>query len=409
MSTVPERGLRGRAEVLTGSLGERFDPRRNHLGTIRLVLALVVAVTHAMELGFAHQPGIGGAFLSDLAVDAFFVLSGFLLAGSYLRLESVRRYAWHRFLRIMPAFWVCLLVIALVVAPLIAWLQGRAALSVFTGPQSAVDFLRANAFLPIRQFGIAGLPVDVLQAGVLNGSLWTLFYEALCYTFVIVLGLLGALRRRPAMALAVVGLLWAVTALNTFGPQIISQERFLRLTFMFLIGSVMSLYAGRIPMRSGLAAASVALVLAALVWLPDYRAVAAPAFGYLCLWLTVVRPPATNLRSDYSYGLYVYHWPILQILAVTDTMRLTEPVFVLLGVILAFGAAVLSWVWVERPALRFKDAAWVTRDRLMAPSPDQPTQTSGRLVRPVRPVRVMGSQELLDPRRPPRTEPEREA
>lgn len=355
------RPLRHRRSVVAGSLLERFDPRRNHLSTIRLALAMTVAVTHAMDIGFGHQPTIGAMNLGDLAVDAFFVLSGFLLVGSYLRLNSIRRYVWHRFLRIMPAFWVCLLVMAFVVAPLIAWLQGRSALSVFAGPQSAFDFLLANAFLLIRQFGITGLPADVPQANVLNGSLWTLFYEALCYAAVIVLGLLGALRRRPVIALTVVGLLWAATALNAFGPQVISQERILRFTFLFLIGSVMYLYAGRIPVRTGLAAASAVLLTTALVWIPDYRTVATPALAYLCLWLTVIRPPATNSRSDYSYGLYVFHAPILQVLAVTDTMRLGEPVFILLGVTLAFGAAVLSWVTVERPALRFKDATWLTR------------------------------------------------
>jgi peptidoglycan/LPS O-acetylase OafA/YrhL len=232
---------------------------------------------------------------------------------------------------------------------------------VFTGPQSAIDFVLANAFLPIRQFGIAGLPEDVPQAGILNGTLWTLFYEALCYAAVVVLGISGALRRRPVTALAVVGLLWALTALNTFGPQVVSQERLLRFTFLFLIGSVAFLYAGRVPVRAGPAAASVVLVAAALLWLPDYRAVAAPAFAYLWLWLTVVRPPRASPHSDYSYGLYVYHWPIIQVLAVTDARRLAEPVFIVLGLTAALGAAVLSWVVVERPALRFKDAAWVSR------------------------------------------------
>lgn len=347
-------------QLMVDSLQERFDPRRNHLSTIRLALAVTVAVIHAMEIGFGHQPSIGSSTFGDLAVDAFFVLSGFLLTGSYLRLNSVRRYAWHRFLRIMPAFWVCLLVIAVLVAPLIAWLQGRAALSVFTGAQSSVDFLLGNAFLLIRQFGIAGLPVGVPQVGVLNGSLWTLFYEAICYAAVVALGVVGALRRRPVITLTVVGLLWAATSLNAVGAQVVGQERLLRFALMFLIGTVIYLYADRIPVRAGLAAGSAGLLVAALLVLPDYRAVAAPAFGYLCLWLTVVRPPTTTSRADYSYGLYVYHWPVLQILAVVDAMALGEPVFILLGVTLALGLAVLSWIMVERPALRFKDATWVT-------------------------------------------------
>jgi peptidoglycan/LPS O-acetylase OafA/YrhL len=344
------------------SLQERFDPRRNHLHTIRLVLALAVAASHAMELGFSNQPGLRFTNLSDLAVDAFFVLSGFLLAASFVRLGSIRRYAWHRFLRIMPGFWVCLLVTALLVAPVIAVLQDRSPVSVFTGEESAIDFLQNNSMLLIRQFGIAGLPEDVPEENVLNGSLWTLFYEAVCYGAVVALGVIGALRRRPWILLTVIALLWALIAIDTFGPALVSQERLLRFALMFLTGSAMHVYAARIPIHGALAAASAVLFLGALVGLNDYRALAAPAFAYLCLWLAVIKPPSTVPRSDYSYGLYVYHWPILQILAVTGGQRLGEPAFVLLGLALALCVAAVSWIAIERPALRFKDAAWVTHD-----------------------------------------------
>jgi peptidoglycan/LPS O-acetylase OafA/YrhL len=149
----------------------------------------------------------------------------------------------------------------------------------------------------------------------------------------------------------------------------VTQERLLRFTFMFLIGSLMFLYAGRIPMRGPLAAVSAAVLTGGLLLGPDYRVVAAPSFAYLCLWFVVIRPPVRTPRSDFSYGLYVYHWPILQILAVSGAAGLGEPIFLLLGLTLALGAAVLSWRFVERPALGLKDAAWVTAGRSWAAQP----------------------------------------
>jgi peptidoglycan/LPS O-acetylase OafA/YrhL len=196
----------------------------------------------------------------------------------------------------------------------------------------------------------------------MNGSLWTLFYEALCYAAVVALGVVGALRRHPVILLAVVGLIWVMIAMDAAGLALVSQERMPRFAFMFLLGSAMLVFATRIPIRGGLAAAGAVLVVCGLVWLPDYRAVAGPAFAYVCLWLAVVRPPKSSPKSDYSYGLYVYHWPILQILAVTGGQHLGEPAFVLLGLALALGVAAVSWIAIERPALRFKDAAWVTHD-----------------------------------------------
>jgi peptidoglycan/LPS O-acetylase OafA/YrhL len=344
----------------TQKLQECFDPQRNNLTAVRLGLAVTVAVGHAMAVGFGHQPGIAGTDLGDLAVDAFFVLSGFLLAGSYLRLASIRRYAWHRFLRIMPGFWVCLALTAVFVAPIVAWQQGRSATSVFTaGPQSALDYVVANSTLLMRQFGIAGLPEHVPVPDVMDGSLWTLFYEAVCYAGVVVLAVLGGLRSRRPITLLVVGGLWALIALNAVGVHLVGQERILRLAFMFLLGTAMFLYARTIPVRNDVAVASLVLVLAALIWLPDYRMLAAPAFAYLCLWLVVFRPPQRMLQRDLSYGLYVYHWPIEQLLVVAGLTALGAWTFIVISLALAIAAAALSWRLVERPSLRYKNAAWV--------------------------------------------------
>lgn len=129
----------------TTTLESEFDPRNNALNVMRLVLAALVAVVHASVLGFDFQPQIGSTQIGALAVDAFFVLSGFLVVRSYLRLNSFRRYVWHRALRIMPGFWVCMLATAFVFAPLLAVIMGRSATSVLSGQDSAISYLTANA------------------------------------------------------------------------------------------------------------------------------------------------------------------------------------------------------------------------------------------------------------------------
>ena len=45
-----------------------------------------------------------------MAIDGFFALSGFLIFGSYLNSPGTGRFVWRRCLRILPGFWVCLLV-----------------------------------------------------------------------------------------------------------------------------------------------------------------------------------------------------------------------------------------------------------------------------------------------------------
>jgi peptidoglycan/LPS O-acetylase OafA/YrhL len=354
----------------SGNLAQRFDARRNHLTVMRLGLAMTVAVVHASAVGFGNQPVVGHVTVGELAVDAFFVLSGFLIAGSYLRLGSVPRYLWHRFLRIMPGFWVCLLVTATVFAPFMAWLQDRPPSSVFTADQeSAWDYIVANAALLMRQFGIAGLPHGVPEPEVMDGSLWTLFYEAVCYVGILALAAVGGLRRRPVLTLGAIAAVWIVTAGNAAGLELLGQQRMLRFTLLFLLGTAAFIYARHIPVRGRLAAASLVLVVAGLYLLPDYRALAAPAFTYICLWLMVARPPRRMPRHDLSYGVYMYHWPIEQLLRLAGLDARGKPVFVLVSVTLCIAAAILSWFLVERPCLGLKEARW--RGRRPATTPGQ--------------------------------------
>lgn len=342
------------------TLAEAFDPRSNALSLMRLGLAGTVAVVHAMAVGFGYQPVLGSATLGDLAVDGFFVLSGFLVTMSFLRLRSLRRYAWHRFLRIMPAFWTCLLLTALVLAPVVALLSGRSPTSVFVGAESSWDYLGRNAGLLMQQFGISGLPANPAQPDVLNGALWTLFYEAVCYGGVAALGVFGVLRSRRGLVLLVVVVAWVLTLLKVLGLDPLDSDIMLRLGFVFLLGATGYLFADRIPVRADLAVLSAALVVTGLYLLPDYRVLGAMGFAYLCLYGMVRLPMRQNPSLDLSYGVYIYHWPLQQLLVLLGATALTVVPFVLLSVTLAVVAATASWLLVESPALRAKGAEWVT-------------------------------------------------
>lgn len=335
------------------------------MNLLRLALATTVALVHTMLIATGHQPQTGSTDLGSLAVDAFFVLSGFLVARSYLRLNSLRRYLWHRALRILPGFWLSLLLTALVVAPLLAVLEGRSITSVFTVPDSALDYLTRNALLHIAQFGISGLATDSGAPNVINGSLWTLFYEACCYVLIAGLGVLGILRRQRWwgrwLVAALLIALWLLTIAATAGWNPLGSPLMLRLSFVFLLGTAGHLFADQIPMRGWLAALSVVLVVLGLAVLPDYRALAGPAFAYLCLWVVVRCPWRPHLRTDLSYGMYVWHWPIAQLLFAAGAAALTAVPFIVLGLTVTAAVAAASWSLVERPALSWKDAAWVTR------------------------------------------------
>jgi len=340
------------------SLGAAYDPRRNAFDVLRLAFAAVVLVTHTTELSSGWQPVVGATDVSALAVDGFFVLSGFLITASWLRLGSLPRFAWHRALRVLPAFWVCLVVTAVVVAPLVSVLNGGSATAVFTAPGSALTYVLHNAALFMAQFGVGGIPASAPGDGVINGSLWTLFYEALCYLAVAALGVLGLLRSRTWLVLAgVVALQLATTAEATAGVGVVPGDLLQRLLLMFALGALGFLFADRVPTHPALLAAAAASVLAGMLWLDDYRALGAPGFALLVLVAAARLPWRPRLRHDLSYGVYIWHWPVAVVLLSTPLAAAPLAVQLAAVVLATTAVAAASWFAVEAPALRLKDLA----------------------------------------------------
>lgn len=338
------------------SLAARFDPRANGLMVMRLVLASVVAVHHAgaiaygVEYGLGPAPVEGMARIGDLAVDAFFVLSGFLVTMSYIRLDSLPRYLWHRCLRIFPAFWVCLLLTATVVAPVISMLEGATATGVFP---EAFGYVRDNVALHIGAYSVAGLPHGTHSPGVVNGALWTLFYEFICYVAVAVLGVAGMLRRRRWALVALAGV-WMAQVVAMLGVIDVPAPLLRRFLLVFLLGVCAYLYREQLRINGIGAGIAAVVFLGAALTMTDYRVLGGAAFAYLLLWAAVALPLRWNPRTDLSYGIYIWHWPIEVILVLAGVAAWGFVPLAVLGVGLAGCAAAVSWHFVEKPALEAK-------------------------------------------------------
>ncbi len=346
------------------TLRDTFDPRGNSFDILRLSFAGVVAVSHGSVLHSGWQPRWGVSTLGDFGLDGFFILSGFLVTRSFLNLGSFPRFAWHRFLRIMPGFWACLVVVALVVAPAAALLRGLPATMPFTGEPSALGYVFGNAGLLIVQYDIAGILVDRPRELSFNGALWTLFFEAFCYTIVAALGVLGVLRRRRWVVVGIAAVFAVLTALQEVGLPVWVNDRILRLVFVFLLGSLAYLYAHRIPIRWTLAAGAAVVFLGSVVVFDDYRVLGAAPLAYLIVWFGTCFPWRWSMRADLSYGVYIYHWPVFQILGLTGLAAAPSELFVPIGLAVVAVPAALSWYLVEKPALNRKNSP--TPDRVAA-------------------------------------------
>lgn len=372
-----------------GTLAEVFSGRENGVGFLRFSLAMSVVITHSGILGFNRGDLFGGVFrnqqaVGGLAVAGFFVLSGMLITRSARRTGFVR-YGWHRALRIFPALWVCLIVTAFVVAPLIA-LHERGSLNGFWteagGAGGPFGYVHLNMWTGVRQGGIHNLLVSttpwgrVTKTSVFDGALWSLVYEMLCYLIVGALLVGGVLRNARRLMPIMAAVLYVRIVLDFrlasgwTGGEVAQYDRFdadwfgtidlhwvVYLGFLFFAAGSLELYRDRVPIHDGLGLASLALGLGSLLF-GGWFVIGYPAFVYLMVWAACRLPRWTHWvgrKNDYSYGIYIYGLVGQQILASLGWNRWGYWPYLAMAVAAAWTAAFLSWHLVEKHFLKLKN------------------------------------------------------
>lgn len=353
------------------TLQQVFDPRLNALNLVRLALALGVVLRHSFTmLGAPITWGPLEVLLRSVFVDGFFAISGYLIVSSWVRLPDWRRFMRARCLRILPGFWVCLLLTAFVFAPVHALLTGTPMNAAFF--TDGFSYVWHNAALWIFQDGIAGGPLgaDPAEAGTWNGSLWTLSWEFICYLGVLGLGLTGLITRRwviPSLFVVAVAVL-ALTELPTFDIYLVHHAS--RFATMFLAGAVIYQFQHRLPAAVWLLPVGLAVVLGSAAFLPDYRLIGALPLAYVCIVAgAVIKAPALRLKNDLSYGTYIYAYPVQQLLVGAGLAGVGVGGYFLLSVLGTLPLAAASWFVIERPALRLKTSRKPAGDR----APQDPT------------------------------------
>ena len=357
------------------SLRDALNGHQNSLGLVRLLMASAVIFDHAFPLGgwgtapflamTKNQQSLGG-----LAVLGFLAISGYLVTKSAMNAD-VLQFMWRRFLRIFPGYWLVLLVGAFLVGPAIWLATGHPLGDYFSfGDQSPWGYLYNNFTLTIGQyqikdiyttttpFGLAG------QGGPINGSIWTLTYEWLCYLMLAGLLVVGVISKAKIVIPLVAGFFFIARVANEVVPNgaamilpFFSDPWRLNFGFIFFLGATIAIYSHVIPFdhRFGIVAGLGSL---ALLRVGGFNTVGYVLFAYFVLYLAAALPQQVQWigkKNDYSYGVYLYGWVVQQILAFLGVWRWGYLPFAVLSLIGAFGFAWLSWHLVEKQALKLKD------------------------------------------------------
>jgi peptidoglycan/LPS O-acetylase OafA/YrhL len=290
------------------------------------------------------------AHFTDTLVPAFFALSGFLVTGSAFRTKAVRPFLVFRILRILPALFTEVTLSALVLGPL---LTSFSLIDYFSDPKFLAYF--GNIIGHVK-FQLPGLFLDNPAPDIVNGNLRTLPAEFYCYLIIAFLIASGALFHRLFFTIVFV----AVTLpILIFGSSIGFEESALSVpatVYYFFCGSLFFHWREKIPLNSVLLAISILLLY--FHFLSRSSVLFFPLLlTYVTIYLGLSRIPTPNLisRGDYSYGIYLYGFPITQAL-VTIVPKLQGHGFTVFIVTtpIVFAFATFSWHVIERPALRLK-------------------------------------------------------
>lgn len=324
------------------SVGSGMGLMRRHTNAfdlIRLAAASMVLWSHQLALMGLPETGVSvlRESLGGVGVLIFFVISGYLNTLSVIRHRSAQEFLTSRALRIYPALIVCVVFTVLLGACVAPDLQ-----SYFDYKLLSFIGKDITLFNGVK----AGVSHAVFAGNVmpnaLNGSLWTLPYEAKMYVGLAICFV--ALRYNPVVAALIAGcgvLALGLTALDTF---------WLHFSFLFVAGSfvaaMQTLQKARIAI---IAAAALAFVFAisgrelSAWYLLLATAVISLGSAQLPAWL---RP-----RLDLSYAVYLYAFPVQQLSAM-----LTKNFWLglLFSVAVTFALAVASARFVEQPAQKYK-------------------------------------------------------
>jgi peptidoglycan/LPS O-acetylase OafA/YrhL len=345
----------------------------NNFGFLRLFLSILVILSHCPEALDGNRSRelltriFGSVSFGELAVDGFFLISGFLIVKSLLQSKSYPEYLLKRLLRIYPGFCV-----AFGVSLLIGLLAGG---KMGTAHNGCLNVIRAlSLHTPQMSGAFAGVANSAL-----NVPMWSVSYEFRCYILVVVLAVLGIIKNRRFYLLITIALLlgllsqWECRLPPQMEAVFGNVRKSIRLCAAFCCGGAFYLFRDRISYTRNAAIAATAVLLP-LMFICRVAETALLILGGYLLFCFAFKVKSQKLNRigrevDLSYGIYLYAWPIQNLLIWYYRSNISPTLLFAITTTMASAMAYASWSLVEAPFLRLKERCAFFRRRMPTETP----------------------------------------
>jgi peptidoglycan/LPS O-acetylase OafA/YrhL len=340
--------------------------RDNNFNLIRILAALAVLITHSFALAIGSGDAEPfrenlGMTMGSIAVDIFFITSGFLVTASLLTRQSAIEFIWARVLRIFPALLVMLL---LTVFGLGVFFTSLPLPSYLADPKIYIYLVKCSTLITGVAYNLPGVFDGNPYKNAVNGSLWTMPYEIRMYAILAIVWVALRITKRIRFRTFELIILTSAVAAGVFViarhllPSYFPTEGyFANLFFMFFSGAAFYVLKEHITLsRLFFWLFVIALLTAAIANKHSFFVVYTLTIAYVLFYLAYVPSGLVrkyNQVGDYSYGVYIYAFPVQQSVAALIP-GVSVLLMVLISAVVTLLLAVFSWHFLERRALGLK-------------------------------------------------------
>jgi peptidoglycan/LPS O-acetylase OafA/YrhL len=335
------------------------NSQHNNFDFLRIVAATMVLFAHQFGLMNRPTPALFSVGYGEWGVSIFFTISGFLVAKSWTNDPHIFRFMARRFLRIWPGLFVVTCLAALVMGPIVSKLSVS---DYFHTPETWTYF---NALQLKIQFVLPGVFLTNPYPTAVNGALWSIPLEVKWYWILLIGGVLRMLNYKWLIFAILISL--AVYQFGIYHAETNPERNYSReYGLYFTYGVCLHLFHNFWYQKKTIGLAVISVGTCAIAAAGHPMIASWFALPYCVIAFGCISTPVINRFGrfgDLSYGIYIYAFPVQQLIIWLNQGKYSLPVCMVLSMICSVFFAFISWHLIEKPPMRFKPKTTSTKTK----------------------------------------------